>query len=277
MKDIRRQIASEYSDAVDDRRSGSVSRTGSAKFADYTAEDLQDLPEDVVEASFGCGNPLAFSSVQPGQTVLDLGCGTGLDLLLAAEKVGPNGAVIGVDMTDALLEKARTNISASGFANAEVRKGYIEALPVDSDAVDWVISNCVINLSPQKQKVFAEIARVLKPGGRMIVADLVAEGLPWWVRRTGLLPAACGGSAISEAAYLKDLRRAGLDQCKVLARRYYEPEEMASVAVGSLPGFLQSASFRGKPFAIRLITRLARPIAKKLWSARIAARKPLSN
>lgn len=279
MKDIRQEIASEYSNALqgDDHRRGIVSRTGSAGFADYTVEDLKHLPDNVAEASFGCGNPLAFSSVQPGQTVLDLGCGAGLDLLLAAEKVGTNGAVIGVDMTDAMLERARSTIKASGLVNIEVRKGYIETLPAESNAVDWVLSNCVINLSLEKEKVFAEIARVLKPGGRMIVSDIVAEGLPWWVRHSGLLLAACGGGAVSEPAYLAGLRTAGLDECKVLARHYYKPAQMASLAVGSLPGFLQHASFRGKPIAIRLIARLAKPISEKLWSARIAARKPPSN
>ena len=97
----------------------------------------------------------------------------------------------------------------SGLANIDVRKGYIETLPVESNAIDWVVSNCVINLSPEKEKVFAEIARVLKPGGRMIVSDIVVEGLPWWVRYSGLLPAACGGGAVSEATYLVGLRTAG--------------------------------------------------------------------
>jgi arsenite methyltransferase len=234
------------------------------------------MPESAVEASFGCGNPLAFSSVQPGQTVLDLGCGAGLDLLIAAEKVGPKGVVIGVDMTETMLEKAQGNIRASELANIQVRKGYIETLPVESNSIDWIVSNCVINLSPDKEKVFAEIARVLKPGGRMLVSDMIAEGLPWWVRRSGLLPASCGGGAISEAGYLAGLRHAGLDECQVLARQHYEPLQMASVAVGALPGYLQRATFRGKPIAINLMARLAQPIVQKLWSARIAARKPVS-
>jgi SAM-dependent methyltransferase len=278
MKQIHQQVASEYSEALDesDHARGALARTGSGSFADYAAEDLKHLPGHAVEASFGCGNPLAFSSVQPGQTVLDLGCGAGLDLLLAAEKVGPKGIVIGVDMTDAMLEKAQTNIKASRLTNIQVRKGHVETLPVESSSIDWVVSNCVINLSPEKDKVFAEIARVLKPGGRMVVSDMIAEALPWWVRRSGLFPASCGGGAISEASYLAGLRGAGLDDCQILARQYYEPHQMASVAAGVLPEYLQRATFRGKPIAIDLIANLAKPIAKKIWSARIAARKPAS-
>ena len=275
MKDIRNQIAAEYSDAVKEgnEKRGIVARTGSASFASYSAEELKHLPEEAVDASFGCGNPVAFSSVQPGQTVLDLGCGAGLDLLIAAEKVGPEGTVIGVDMTDAMLEKARRNITASGFTNIQVRKGYVETLPVESNSVDWVISNCAINLSPEKEKVFAEIARVLKPGGRMIVSDIVAEGLPWWVRRSGLLTAACAGGAISETQYLEGLRAAGLCECSVLARQHYEAVQMASLVVDSLPQYLQNASCCGKPIARRILTKMAKPISEKLWSARIAARK----
>lgn len=235
------------------------------------------MPEEVIDTSFGCGNPLAFSSVQPGQAILDLGCGAGLDLLIAADKVGPEGTVIGVDMTEAMLEKARTNIKASGFKNIQVRKGYVEALPVASNSVDLVISNCAINLSPEKAKVFAEIARVLKPGGRMIVSDIVAEDLPWWVRRSGLLTAACAGGAISETQYLEGLRAAGLYECSVLARQHYEPDQMAAVVVDSLPQYLQNASCCGKPVARSLLIKVAKPISEKLWSARITALKPMAH
>lgn len=278
MKDIRNQIATEYSDAVkdDNEKSSILSRTGSASFASYAVDELTHLPQEAVDSSFGCGNPVAFSSVQSGQTVLDLGCGAGLDLLIAAEKVGPDGTVIGVDMTDAMLEKARANIKASGFTNVQVRKGYIETLPVESNSIDWVISNCAINLSPGKVKVFAEIARVLKPGGRMTVSDIVAEDLPWWVRRSGLLTA-FAGNAISETHYLEGLRSAGLDECRVLARQHYEPGQLASVVVDSLPRYLQTPSFRGEPIARSLLTKAAKPVSEKLWSAQITAHKPIAD
>ena len=279
MKDNRDQIKSDYTDALSENgeRRGVVAQTGAARFANYAVEQLKYVPDDVVNDSFGCGNPVAFSSVQPGQTVLDLGCGAGLDLLIAAEKVGPSGTVIGVDMTDAMLEKATANIQASGLKNIQVRKGYVETLPIESGSIDWVVSNCVINLSPEKDKVFAEIARVLKPGGQMIVSDIVAGNLPWWVRRSGVLTAACVGGAISEARYLEGLRAAGLQDCDIIARQYYEPVQMASVVVGALPRYLQKASCCGKPIARSLLTKLAKPVAERLCSARIAARKPVAH
>lgn len=277
VKDSRNRIASDYTDALgkSGERRGLIAQTGAGKFASYAVEQLKFLPEDAVNDSFGCGNPVAFSSVQLGQTVLDLGCGAGLDLLIAAEKVGPGGTVIGVDMTDAMLEKAMANIDASGFKNIQVRKGYIETLPVESASVDWVISNCVINLAPDKEKVFAEIARVLKPGGRMIVSDIVAENLPWWVRRSGVLTAACAAGAISEARYLAGLESAGLQDCSIIARRHYEAVQMAAVVVGALPCYVQKASCCGKPIARSLLAKLAKPVSERLWSARISAHKPM--
>jgi arsenite methyltransferase len=279
VKDSRNQIKSDYTDALSERskQRSVVAQTGSARFANYAVEQLKYVPEDAVNDSFGCGNPVAFSSIQPGQTVLDLGCGAGLDLLIAAEKVGSSGTVIGVDMTDAMLENATANIQASGLKNIQVRKGYVETLPIESDSIDWVISNCVINLSPEKDQVFTEIARVLKPGGQMIVSDIVAENLPWWVRRSGVLTAACAGGAISEARYLAGLRAAGLHDCSIIARQYYEPMQMASVVVGALPGYLQKVTCCGKPIARNLLTKLAKPVSERLWSARIAARKPVAH
>ena len=126
----------------------------------YSPRELKVVGKEAA-GSFGCGNPLAFAEVRPGQTVVDLGSGAGLDLLLAAERVGPTGRVIGVDMTDAMIERARANIAEAGVGNVEVREGLIEEMPLPDASADWVISNCVINLSPEKERVFAEIARVL--------------------------------------------------------------------------------------------------------------------
>jgi SAM-dependent methyltransferase len=180
MKITHEEIAAEYANAVNGIQAGVVGQTGNARFAGYSVADVELVPEGVAETSFGCGNPVAFSEVLPGQTVLDLGCGAGMDLILAARKVGVTGKVIGVDMTPEMLTLARQNIARSGLTNVEVRQGKIEALPIESGSVDWVISNCVINLSPDKQTVFNEIARVLKPGGQMLVSDIVADnfGLP---------------------------------------------------------------------------------------------------
>jgi SAM-dependent methyltransferase len=270
MSVTQEQIVQAYSDAVTDDRQGIVAQTGNAKFAAYSPEEKALVPDDVIETSFGCGNPVAFADVQPGQTVLDLGCGGGFDLILAARKVGATGKVIGVDMTDKMLDIARQNIARSGLTTIELRKGQIEALPLDSGSVDWVISNCVINLSPNKPAVFREIARVLKPGGQMLVSDIVAESLPFWVRRSGLLTVACAGGAISEAMYLSELAAAGFATYRVVAREYYEPVQMASVAMGGLPSFLANHAT-----VKHLLTQLAKPISKRLWSARIRAAKAM--
>jgi len=160
--------------------------------------------------------------------VLDLGPGAGLDLLIAARKVGPSGQVIGVDMTEEMISKAEENIKAAGVKNIEVRKGLIEELPVKSSSVDWVISNCVINLSPEKEKVFSEISRVLKPGGRMVVSDMVGENIPEWLRENKNLYSACISGVISEKEYLSGLRKAGLEKVKVSERKTYQLDELES-------------------------------------------------
>jgi ubiquinone/menaquinone biosynthesis C-methylase UbiE len=217
--------------------------------------------------SFGCGNPLAFSEVKPGDVVLDLGSGAGIDLLLAAKKVGRTGRVIGVDMTDAMLDKARENIAAAGLENVEVRKGIIENLPVESASVDWVISNCVINLSPEKSKVFAEIARVLKLGGRMLVSDIVAEELPEEIAGNRQLYSSCLAGAISEAAYLEGLRQAGLTDVEVRDRLVYDVEQIEAF-IGSE---LQTGCCGGQG---NLAKKWAPLLAGKVASVKVAARKP---
>jgi SAM-dependent methyltransferase len=235
------------------------------KSAGYSADELAELPADAVANSFGCGNPLAFADVRPGQVVLDLGSGAGIDILLAARAVGPTGRVIGVDMTDAMLERARANIAASGLSNVEVRKGIIEDLPVESGSVDWVISNCVINLSPEKDRVFAEIARVLKPGGRFSISDIVAESMPEALRRNARIHASCLGGAISERAYLDGLRRAGLGTARVTQRHAYDAAQLAAIAESELPpdGSPDDAS----------LAPAAEALAGSIWSARFEGQR----
>ena len=221
---------------------------------------------EAADSSFGCGNPLAFAGVEPGQTVLDLGSGAGLDLLIAAEKVGPEGKVIGVDMTDAMIDAARANIARAGFGDrVEVRKSIIEELPVEEDSVDWVISNCVINLSPEKPRVFAEIARVLKPGGRISISDIVVKDLPEWVRNAAAAYTGCIGGAIDEAEYVGGLRDAGLADVEVTERMVYEREQLESM--------LKTDAGCGCDELEKLAPAIG-AVAGQVWSARIVGRKP---
>ena len=190
----------------------------------YTPSDLKGVPESA--SSFGCGNPLSLAQVSAGQTVLDLGSGAGLDLILAARKVGPGGKAIGLDMTDEMIEVCRRNLAQAGITNAEVRKGIMERMPVADGEVDWIISNCVINLSPEKAKVFAEAFRVLRPGGRLLVSDIVTEELPAELRADLEAWAGCLGGAVDEPVYLDLMRRAGFIDVKVVDKLVYTAEQL---------------------------------------------------
>lgn len=249
---------------------GSLSPQGPlATLAGYSATELSSVPAEMTTSSFACGNPLAYAGVREGDVVLDLGSGAGLDLLLAAQKVGPTGRVMGVDMTDAMIAKANENIRAAKVTNVEVRKGIIEALPVESGSVDWVISNCVINLSPEKQKVFREIFRVLKPGGTMLVSDIVARDLPSELLAIPTLYSSCISGAISEEAYLEGLREAGLVEVKVLDRLVYD--------AGQIAGFAETAlgeAFDRTPQISKRIGSYAKELAGKIWSAKVYGKKP---
>lgn len=248
-----------------------------AKLAGYTAEEMAALPDDAVENAFGCGNPLAFADVHEGEVILDLGSGAGIDLLLAARRVGPTGRVIGVDMTDAMIERARANAAAAGFDTIEVRKGIIEELPVEDASVDAVISNCVINLSPEKHRVFAEIARVLKPGGRVRVSDIVVEELPAWVRESPELYASCIGGAVSEAAYVAGLEDAGLVEVEVPERLVYDGAQLESLVSSEIVDAVDGCGCGGAagilPDGISL-ERALNELQGKVWSAIFLARKP---
>jgi SAM-dependent methyltransferase len=192
--------------------SGSVS-FGSLLYADA---DRASLPDAAVLASLGCGNPTAVAELKPGETVLDLGSGGGIDVLLSARRVGPSGRAIGVDMTDEMLELARRNATEAGVTNVEFRKGTIEALPLEADSADVVISNCVINLSADKAAVIAEIARVLRPGGRIGISDVVADdGLTLGERAARGGFAGCISGALSFAEYRAGLEAAGLTDISI--------------------------------------------------------------
>jgi arsenite methyltransferase len=202
---------------------------------DYSADQLASLPIDAIANSFGCGNPLAFAEVKAGQTVLDLGSGAGIDLIIAAEAVGPTGAVIGVDVSPEMIERAKANVARAGHENVTLFQSEIEDLPLPDSSIDWVVSNCVINLSPDKPRVFAEIARVMRPGGRMLVSDIIAHDLPDWVLDNSDLYAACISGALTEADYLGAAEAAGLADVHVVDRLVYDGAMIATLIADQLP------------------------------------------
>jgi len=199
-----------------------------ASLAGYSGSELSGLPEGVT--TFGCGNPLAFSNVQPGQTVLDLGSGAGLDLILAARKVGPTGKVIGLDMTPEMIDSARRNLTQAGVKNFELLHGEMEKMPVPTGSVDWIISNCVINLSPDKPKVFAEAIRVLKPGGQLLVSDIVTNDLPEEYRNDISSWVGCIAGAMEEDDYLAAMRKAGFEDVSIIEKQVYTAEALDTLA-----------------------------------------------
>ena len=243
-----------------------------AELIKYDKTEIESQPA-AAASSFGCGNPLAFSGVKEGETVLDLGSGAGFDLLLASDKVGIKGKVIGVDMTDEMIARARKNIKAAGVDNAEVRKGLIEDLPVESSSVDWVISNCVINLSPEKSKVFKEIHRVLKPGGRLSISDIVAEQLPDGILANKELYNSCVAGAISEEKYMAGLAEAGLHNIKVQERLVFEPVQIKAAFDDKETGLSQFFHELSEPERQEAIDRLISQAAGKVWSAKFTAEK----
>jgi arsenite methyltransferase len=187
----------------------------------YSRGDLEHIPEESI-MGLGCGNPTAIADLKTGEVVLDLGSGAGVDVFLAANKVGPAGRVIGVDMTEEMVEKATRIARDHGYQNAEFRLGEIEKLPVEDESVDAIISNCVINLSPDKSKVFREVYRVLKPGGRLTVSDIVSEGaLPDTIKSDSNAWACCIGGALEHQEYLRKIKKAGFDNVQVLSSKEF--------------------------------------------------------
>jgi len=229
----------------------------------YNQPDLTDLPDSVTGASLGCGNPTAIAALKPGETVLDLGSGGGIDCFIAAKAVGPAGQVIGVDMTDNMLALANQNKARLGADNVEFRQGEIENLPVDSDSVDVILSNCVINLSPDKDAVFREAFRVLKPGGRLSVSDMVTEGeFPPQLRANVNAWAGCITGALDQADYLGKMAQAGFININVESRVSYGLEAIETLDEASRQALSRDVDWAGVPDDVRL------------YSARIVARKP---
>ena len=195
----------------------------------YLRGETASLPEAAVLASLGCGNPAMLAQLQPGEVVLDLGSGGGIDVLLSARRVAPGGTAYGVDMTDEMLELARQNAAAAGVTNVEFLKGRIEAIPLPDNSVDVIISNCVINLSGDKRRTLAEAFRVLKPGGRFAVSDVVVRGeLPPEVRRNAELWVGCVAGALEEGEFLSLLLEVGFASPSIEPTRVYDLEDARS-------------------------------------------------
>jgi arsenite methyltransferase len=226
----------------------------------YAETQTCGLPQAAVAASLGCGNPTALAQLQAGETVLDLGSGGGIDVLLSAQRVGPTGKAYGLDMTDEMLALARENQRKSGLANVEFLKGEIEQIPLPDNSVDVIISNCVINLSADKDRVLAEAFRVLRPGGRFAVSDVVVRGeVPAGVRRSVELWIGCVAGALEEGEYRAKLARAGFGAIEVEPTRVYRVEDARE--------FLAGAGIDAETIAPQ--------VDGKFMSAFVRARKPV--
>jgi SAM-dependent methyltransferase len=225
----------------------------------YNAGQTGSIPEKAVRASLGCGNPTALIDLRPGETVLDLGSGGGIDVLLSAKRVGPTGKAYGLDMTDDMLALARENQRQASVTNVEFLKGEIENIPLPDNSVDVIISNCVINLSADKDRVLREAFRVLKPGGRFAVSDVVVRGsVPDEVRKSMLLWVGCIAGALEESDYLARLAKAGFDGISIEPTREYDVEDARQ--------FLTEAGLD--------VDAIAPLVHKKFFGAFIRANKP---
>jgi SAM-dependent methyltransferase len=203
----------------------------------YSAKEIESLPKKVLELSAGCGNPTGFAELKAGETVLDLGSGGGIDVFLAARKVGENGHVIGVDFSEKSIAAARRNAEEIDAKNVEFRLGDLENLPIEDESIDVVISNCVINLVPDKEKVFKEAYRVLKSGGRMIISDMVTDKkLPQSVRNNPVLWSSCIGGALPEREYLEAIEKVGFQDVKIAEKGVSIEGECQSPCEGEFQG-----------------------------------------
>jgi len=241
--EIKETVREKYGEAALRVRSGGSSCCGSAPSASgcadpitsnlYDSGQTSQIPEEAVLASLGCGNPTALAKLAPGETVLDLGSGGGIDVLLSARRVGPGGKAYGLDMTDEMLALARENQRKAGVENVEFLKGEIENIPLPDNSVDVIISNCVINLSADKNRVLGEAFRVLKPGGRFAVSDVITRGeVPAAVRQSMLLWVGCIAGALEEQEYATKLAGAGFERIEIEPTRVYDIEDARQFLCG---------------------------------------------
>jgi arsenite methyltransferase len=267
-QDIKEAVKEKYGKAALQVVSGGTTCCGSTSVCGkddpvtsnlYTTDETAGLPNEAVTASLGCGNPTALAQLNPSETVLDLGSGGGIDVLLSARRVGPTGKAYGLDMTDEMLALAHENRRKAGVENVEFLKGEIEQIPLPDNSVDVIISNCVINLSADKDRVLAEAYRVLKPGGRFAVSDIVVRGeVPAEIRRNVELWIGCVAGALEESEYRGKLARAGFEDISLEPTRIYRASDAQE--------FLAGAGLDAGAVAPR--------IDGKFMSAFVRARKP---
>jgi len=267
--DIKEVVREKYGQAALRVKSGGSSCCGAAPASGlscdpitsnlYDSSQASQIPEEAMLASLGCGNPTALAKLNPGETVLDLGSGGGIDVLLSARRVGPTGKAYGLDMTDEMLALANENKRKAGARNVEFLKGEIENIPLPDNSVDVIISNCVINLSADKDRVLREAFRVLKPGGRFAVSDVVTRGtIPNEIRQKVLLWVGCLAGALEETEYRSKLKEAGFEQVEVEPTRIYKVDEARE--------FLSSAGVD--------VDAIASLVDEKFMSAFVRAVKP---
>ena len=266
-ENLQEVVKQKYGAAAKQVAAGGVASCGGGELSccDPITKDLYDgsqisaLPKEAVAASLGCGNPTALAKLQHGETVLDLGSGGGIDVLLSAKRVGPTGKAYGLDMTDEMLSLARANQKKAGVENVEFLKGAIENIPLPANSVDVIISNCVINLSGDKDRVLREAFRVLKPGGRLAVSDVVVRGeVPADIRKSVELWVGCVAGALEEFEYRDKLFSAGFENIDIEPTRVYKVEEARD--------FLSSAGLD--------VDKVAPLIDGKFMSAFVRATKP---
>ena len=266
--EIRKNVREYYADAIVEKSQqssgcccGNNAQSSCCGDTDALYEDdaIRDLPADVTAISFGCGDPVTLASLLLGQTVLDLGCGGGIDCFLAAQKVGPTGHVIGVDMTPQMVDRARANKARLKMDNVEFRLGEIENLPVADATIDVVISNCVINLSTDKPRVFSEVYRVLKPGGKLAVSDIVTDGaLPQAVRHSLQAWVGCVAGAVEESVYVQMIKAVGF--INIQSSPVFLPDDKLMEAVrGTKKGAIDQSDLD--------------QLRRKVFSAKITAQK----
>jgi arsenite methyltransferase len=280
--DVKTVVKEKYGQAALQVMSGGKACCGGATQGDgcgcdpitsnlYDDAQSNQLPEKALLASLGCGNPTALAQLHPGETVLDLGSGGGIDVLLSAKRVGPTGKAYGLDMTDEMLALANENKRKSGLENVEFLKGEIENIPLPDNSVDVVISNCVINLSADKDKVLREAFRVLKPGGRFAVSDVVTRGeINPQIRKSIFLWAGCVAGALEDVGYRRKLAAAGFEQIDVETTRIYRAEDARDLLrAGGIDGDAIAPEIDGKFMSAFL--RAVKPVIDESYCAQTAA------